>query len=256
MHPNLAPYPEIAATLATLQQEAQRILSRQFTALYLSGSLALGDFNPLTSDIDFFVITTDEPLADGVLHELALLHQRLAQEPSGWGYELEGAYLPQRVLRHFEAVDDARYPAFERGGKLKFEQLGGPWLIHCHTLYHHGLALAGPPPQRFLQPVAPDDLRHAVIDLLGWWDQQLEDSSLLQQPAYQAYAILTMCRIFYTMAHGDIVSKPVAARWARQQLGAPWRELIESGLRWAPGADLPPLSQTLDFISYTLSEVR
>jgi hypothetical protein len=42
---------------------------------------------------------------------------------------------------------------------------------------------------------------------------------------YQAYAILTMCRALYTLQHGTVVSKSVAARWAQEVLGERWAAL-------------------------------
>ena len=35
---------------------------------------------------------------------------------------------------------------------------------------------------------------------------------------YQAYAILSMCRVLYTLEFGTVVSKPAAARWAQGTL--------------------------------------
>jgi hypothetical protein len=42
----------------------------------------------------------------------------------------------------------------------------------------------------------------------------LEEPKRLHSSEYQAYAIVTMCRVLYTLEHGTIVSKPVSARWA------------------------------------------
>lgn len=49
----LAAYPDVDAVLHTLLASARSVLRDHFIGLYLSGSLASGDFNPQTSDIDF-----------------------------------------------------------------------------------------------------------------------------------------------------------------------------------------------------------
>ena len=118
------------------------------------------------------------------------------------------------------------------------------------------MALVGLPPQTLIDPISPDALRQAVLDLLWWWELQLEDTSRVEQSGYQAYAILTMCRILYTMEHGAIVTKPAAARWVQEHLEERWGRLIGRALDWQPGKQLKCLEATLDFIRYTLWEAR
>jgi hypothetical protein len=44
-----------------------------------------------------------------------------------------------------------------------------------------------------------------------WWGTMPVDPAPLRRRGYQASAVLTMCRMRYTLAHGAVVSKPVAA---------------------------------------------
>ncbi len=66
--PGLTLYPDVNAVLTILLDGAQSVLGDHFIGLYLYGSLASGDFNPQTSDVDFLVVTdtdlTDELIAD------------------------------------------------------------------------------------------------------------------------------------------------------------------------------------------------
>ncbi|MCK6539676.1 MAG: DUF4111 domain-containing protein [Anaerolineales bacterium] len=73
-----------------------------------------------------------------------------------------------------------------------------------------------------------------------------------------SYTILTQCRTHYTLEHGDVVSKAVAAEWAKQRFEPEWRPLI---LRVWIGrqnsrekTDFGNLNGTLDFIRYTLGK--
>jgi hypothetical protein len=120
-------------------------------------------------------------------------------------------------------------------------------------LREHGIVLAGPNPRELIDPVAPDDLRHAMRALLHeWWAPMLDDTARLRNPEYQAYAVLTMCRALYTLETGAIASKPVAARWAQVWLGSPQAMLIERALAWRAGMPLDVLDEVLDLIKYTL----
>lgn len=54
------------------------------------------------------------------------------------------------------------------------------------------------------------------------------------------------------MQHGTIVSKPVAAYWAREVLRGRWVLLIDSALTWQPDEPMDRLPETVAFIRYTL----
>lgn len=243
------PYPEINALLEHFLAELQAVLGARLTGLYLHGSLAGGDFNPHRSDVDFLVATRG-PLDGAQVAELASLHKRLCAAGSRWAAELEGSYFPLAALRRYDPAD-ACYPHVERHGALRVEQHESDWILQMHVLREHGVALFGPAPDTLIAPINPDDLRRASRDILHvWWLPQLEDTHRLQASGYQTYAILTMCRILYTVAHGAVVSKTVAARWLQVQ--APqWAPLVAAALQWRNGLPLAHLEETLAFIRFT-----
>lgn len=242
--------PDVNAVLDALLSDAQHVLGDRLTGLYLHGSLAIGDFYPDRSDIDFVAVTEDD-LPDELLSALTAMHARIAAG-SKWGGELEGSYIPRDALRRYDP-GRARHPHIERGGGLRVEQHDTDWVIQRHILRELGVSLLGPPPQTLIDPIQPDELRQAVSALLqGWWASVLHHSNLLPSPGYQDYAVLTMCRALYTLQHGTVVSKPVAARWAQAALGERWAGLIESASAWRNGMPFDHLTETLAFIRYTL----
>jgi hypothetical protein len=130
-------------------------------------------------------------------------------------------------------------------------------VILRHILRERGLVLAGPPPHTLIDPISPDDLRRAVVDLFhNWWAPVLDDPARLYPPAYQTYAVLTMCRILYTLHYGAVVPKSVAARWAQVELGDRWAALIDRALGWRRGAPSDDLPRTLDLIRCTRDRIR
>jgi predicted nucleotidyltransferase len=242
-------YPQINALLEELSAGVRAILGRRFVGMYLDGSLAIGDFEPDKSDLDF-VVVTDGDLADETFVALKAMHDRLAAEPSKWAKELEGSYISQHALRHERRP--AAHPYIDRGSTLAIvHPEGGYWVIHRHMLREHGVVLAGPAPRTLIDPVSPNELRQAALGILHeWWMPMLADAPLLQNMFYRCYAVLTMSRMLYTIRHGTIVSKPVAARWAEEVLDRRWTPLMRDALAWS--RDTPPdLSDTLDYIRYT-----
>lgn len=80
----------------------------------------------------------------------------------------------------------------------------------------------------------------------------LRNQDKLRDPGYQVYAVLTMCRILYTLKHGAVVSKSTAAAWARQTLPRQTGELIQRASEWRNGQPFDNLRKTLNLIQYVL----
>lgn len=245
------PYPEVNAVLSRLVADARAALGAQFSGLYLYGSLAAGDFDPQTSDIDFVVVTAVAPDAEAVA-ALERLHADLRASGLRWAGKLEGTYIAAPALRHYEA-GAAQWPTVNEG-RFYLAPHGPDWVIQRHILREHGVTVDGPPLAPQIDPVAPDDLRQAVSALLrSWWARMLADPTRLRASDYQAYAVLSMCRALHTLRHGTIASKPAAARWAQQALDPAQAALIQDALDWRPGDDFDRLGEVLDFIRFTLT---
>jgi hypothetical protein len=247
---NATRYPDINIVLRMLLTGVQAALGDRFVGLYVHGSLASGDFDPASSDIDFVVITA-QALPEERIPALEALHMRLIDSGMPWALKLEGTYFPQQALRHYQP-SDALYPSLNEGS-FYMGGHGSDWVIQSHILREQGIVLAGPAPRDLIDPVAPDDLRQATRQLLReWWAPMLADSARLRSDEYQAYAILTMCRALYTLETGAVASKPAAARWVQAALGTRRAAQIERALAWRPSMPLGMLDQALDFIQYVL----
>ena len=112
---NPTPYPDVNTLLNELLASAQDILVEHLVGMYLSGSLACGDF----------LIVTDDELSTDQFSALREVHARIAVNGAPWSTELEGAYIPLRALRRYDPVN-SRHPHIERGGdrrELRGEQL-------------------------------------------------------------------------------------------------------------------------------------
>jgi len=194
------PYHEVNMILLQLRTQVRKILDEQFTGMYLYGSLALGDFNPFKSDIDFLVVTKDE-IDEETPQLLKAMHIGIATGSSKWAMELEGSYIPKRALRRYDP-GQSHHPHIDRGsGELAVEQHDSDWVVKRFNLREHGVVLAGPDPKTLIDPISSAELRQAALGYLWWWQLQLENSHRVAQSNYQAYAVLTMCRILFTLEH-------------------------------------------------------
>ena len=247
-------YPDINVTLSRLLSDVKSVLGKSFIGFYLHGSLACGDFNPHTSDIDFLIVTGGSVPVE-ILSALKDMHARLFASGLAWTQKLEGAYIPRDELRHHNPAN-APVPWLGVDRHFALERLGSDWVIQRWILREKGIVVAGPPLKSMINPVSPDDLREAVGgSLREWWSPPFPSPERFESSEYRAYAVLTMCRSLYVLEFGRIASKPEAARWAQSLLGEPREGLIAEAAGWQEGVRFERLDETLKFICYTLERL-
>ena len=247
---------EVNTILQELLESIRSILGGHFIGMYLDGSIASGDFDQ-DSDIDFAVVT-DEDIAGDLFLALQAMHDRIATLDSVWAIRLEGSYISQHAIRRYDP-EHALHPNIEWGSgeRLKMVVHDHWWTIHRYILRERGITLAGPSPETLIDPVTPADLRQAMLPILNSWGANILDHpQLIQSHGYQSYAVLTVCRIQYTLQLGEVASKTKAASWAKENLEEKWSGLIDRAVigrhQWQLPVDPEDAILTLDFIRYTL----
>ena len=253
-HPTL--YPDVNKLLNLLLGNVQKILQDQFVGMYLYGSLSSGDFNPETSDVDFLVVTIDV-LSENKIAELKAMHERIWSSGLKWASKLEGAYISQNNIRRHDP-NHAPSPMINEG-KFYLERDGSDWIIQRHVVREMGVIINGPDPKLMIEAVSPEEIRRAVLGVLKeWWFPMLDDLTWLRahKSNYHGYAVITMCRALHAMQYGTVVSKPVAIRWAQEELGSQWHPLIEQAVASQYGNHSEFLNETLDFIRFTMEQTK
>jgi predicted nucleotidyltransferase len=250
------PYTDINTLLIEITDRIRAILGYQFTGLYLIGSLALGDFDPHTSDIDLIVVTNSEVTEEAFI-ALGEMHALLDRSGSPWAGKIETVYVPLDALNR-SAPTSALYPQVEKGTTLFRAPLESGWAFQRFTLREHGIPIAGPTLSSVLKPVDPSDMHRAANTIVSLWlDQSRRDAewiSWARQRGGQAFVVLTLCRLLYSLETGSVASKPAAARWVQQALGPRWEALIQCSLANQQDELLTPesdLKDMLDLLVFT-----
>ncbi len=236
--------------------------------LYLIGSVALADFQPRTSDVDFVAVTAERPDAGGIA-ALERAHRRLrAHWPRPF---FDGIHVSWDDLGRAPAVCQAG--PFAHAGRFgaadRFELNPVTW----HVLAHHGVAFRGPPASTIGVWTDRDMLAGWTLDNLeSYWRRWGQARSRLLSPAgisslaagAATWAVLGVSRLHYTLATGDITSKYGAGQYALGRFDARWQRIIRESLRLRRGEVSASLYQTafgrrrdaLAFLSMVIDDAR
>ena len=218
------PYADLDALLTELLGHWGRILGDNLAGAYVQGSFALGA-GDLHSDCDW-IVATHRSLTEQQVAALREVHDEIPTREGHWPHDIEGSYAP---LAELGSVDHlSRAWLFNDHGHRTLV-----WDDHCNRGYtrwilrEHGIALTGPEPRSFMEPVPADLLRAEartaiptlMTDLATWLD--------IDTLAWgQRYAVVTASRILYTLATAEVASKPGVLEWAQRALDPRWRPLL------------------------------
>jgi hypothetical protein len=229
--------PEVAGVVGGYLALVDARLPGTVDGLYLGGSLALDDFRPGQSDVDFVAVTRG-PLAETALDALAAVHAELRAP-----LHFDGIYVTYDELARGPAA--ARAPAVHEG---RLERSGGfeanpaVW----HVLAHGAIPVRGPAPGRLAVWSDPEALRRWCLDnLTGYWAglvARWRGSAPPRELVFHHYGlpwlVLGVSRLHHTIATGEITSKAGAGRWALDRCEPRWRPLVSSCLALREGEDV------------------
>jgi streptomycin 3"-adenylyltransferase len=201
------------------------VLGDDAVAAYLYGSAVHGGLRP-DSDIDVLVVS-QRPTAAAEKREFIdrLLPISGMHATSGPARSIEltivvgsevrpWRYPPQLDLQY----GDWLRREFERGDQPPWPSPNPDLAVLLTIVRRSGRALFGPPPKEILDPVPPTDLDRAMLDgipdLLADLDSDTRN------------VILTLARIWMTVATGEVQPKDVAAEWASARLPAQHRAVL------------------------------
>jgi hypothetical protein len=247
-----AALPEQSITHAVLQALVtgleQIFGGSDLLAFYLGGSLAIGDFNAETSDLDFIIITAGA-ISDEQFAGLSAMHARIWDANTNHLFRrCEGDYLTLEQAQH--PGPGIVCPHLGRDGHFAVEEHGSELVIDLWKVLQSGFVVFGPPPSELIAPISDERMIAAKVALFsGWWLPKLESREPMS-PAYQVYAVLTMARILYGLETCGETSKPRAAEWlaAEQPLFA---DLLHSALRWRKGMSFDSHEAVFALMEYT-----
>jgi streptomycin 3"-adenylyltransferase len=205
--------PPVAHEVVAIVRDA---LGEALIGAYLHGSAVLGGLRP-TSDIDVLAVIdrpTTEAERGAIVDRLLEISGRRARR--GPGRPIELTILVQSDVRPWQhpprvefLYGEWRRDDYEGGFVPAPEPMAdlGPEI--ALTLAGN-MALAGPPPAEVLDPIPEADLHRAITAGVPSLMDDLDSDT--------RNVLLTLARIWATLATGEIVTKDQAAAWAVDRL--------------------------------------
>src|SRR5579862_2857030 len=250
----ITPYPAINTVVTEWAEGLKRLLGEKIVGLYLSGSLAYGDFVPGRSDIDLEAVVRN-PLPEDELRSIEELHREVERRCPEWLERIECSYVPLELMRELTPPAKTR-PWWGFGTLYAEASAGHEWIINHYLLSRHGVALEGPDFNELIPPIDIHDVRQASArGLFQEWAPKIDDSAWLSNSHYQSYFVLNLCRILHTVIHGQPGSKKVAGQWAKATYPQ-WENLIEEAERWVYGEQMKRQADAVAFLRFAVARVN
>jgi hypothetical protein len=237
-----------------LREDLAERLGDELVGLYVFGSLVLGDFDDVRSDIDLLTAVRS-PVDDRHVGWVAGAVDRFVARHPEWVDRVELLCAPLAVLRAHLA--GAGQVVRVSPGEPTHRVPASPhWLTDLYVVQERGVVLLGPVVADVLPRIGREEFRRCVRDNVVEWRTWAQESAA---EGFLAYAVLTLCRALYACATGEQASKPAAGRWVAQRYPQ-WAPLVASALDWrAAGADRvdsAAQAEVIRFVEFAVAETR
>lgn len=219
-------YPKL---LDQLKTECISIFSENLTGIYLHGSLAMGGFNPLKSDIDLIIIVENDITDTQCNLFLRSLLNLYTHAPSK-GLELSiikrkhcrPFIYPTPYEFHFSNMHVQDFLDHPDPKCMQMKGVDPDLAAHFTVIKHHGIVLYG----ENINNVFSDVPREHYIDSV-WQDIKDAETNILVDPVYTT---LNLCRSFAFFEEGLILSKQDGGKWALHSLPEIYHPIISEAL--------------------------
>jgi len=244
---------DLSDLIRDLKTQLPEILGRNLVGIYLYGSVTNTSFNPKRSDVDCLVVTQRD-LTNAQFGKLKHWLEG-SVKTNLWTSRLQMLF----VIKSKLLTMNARASLYQFGVLKRTGWDGNPivWLDYLRS----GKILLGPSPQTFLPEITREIFLDALKRELNYLREEISEnpeSEWRDVPMYRAYAVVTVCRILYSLNKNDIASKPTAAKWALKNLPKRWHGIIGQALDFNESRREKGIrvKQIAAFISFAEGRVR
>lgn len=229
------------------------VLGEEVRGIYLFGSVVLGGLKP-RSDLDFMAASTRRTTQ---AERRDLIRELL--NVSGRPRHLEATIVVEGEIKpwRYPARMDFQYgdwwrDEFERGDLEPWDEINPDLATLIEMVRTAGTSLQGPPPGDIFEPVPRGDLLAATMDGIDPLLQDIDDDS--------CNVVLTLARMWSSVATQEIMSKDVAAVWALARLPQEHQRVLAEACAIYLGEKEPGsvdfLARARQYADHVVAEIR
>lgn len=215
--------------LERLISVTKEIIGGHLTGIYLHGSMAMGCFHPLKSDIDLMIII-EQDISDHQKMEFMKQVVRLNEQAPEKGLELSivlrkycNPFLyPTPYELHFSPV---HLEWFQKAPQDYVKHMNGEdkdLAAHFTMIRQYGITLYGEEIKNVFAPVPKKDYIDSIC-----LDIENAQEDILVQPVY---VILNLCRVLAFLTEGLYLSKKEGGIWGMEHLSSDYHAVIADAL--------------------------
>lgn len=221
--------PEIVHPL--LHDYTERLLSELpdlVCGVYLYGSMALSGFEEATSDIDFVTLlhrglTTEETEKLHSIHHDLVKSNPIAKRMDGMYIKREDIGKTNSDLEPYPYCDSG---TFNASGHYDVNHVTW-WLIK-----QHGIRVTGQSIDELNISTQWFDVGETMkYNIHDYWAPKGKKMRYFLLNGWVEFAVFTLCRIYYSLMHQDIIPKRKAVEHALQELPPVWHTLLKEAMR-------------------------
>jgi len=214
---------DLSELLQAVTRDFPALLRENLVGIYLWGSLTYDAFDETCSDVDCIVVTRRD-LEDREFTELDAWLAETGQR-NRWVKRLDMRFV---IDKEFLDKTSRCCGFYHYTGKMVRTGSDGNPIIWVN-LEQSGITLWGKEAKLIAPQVSEQCLKDALLMELNYLKEGLASRAgdrSDQAFVYNAYAVLTACRILYTAHHKTLVSKDQACSWAMDRVSSRSREVI------------------------------
>lgn len=215
--------------LRLIAREYREILGDNMTGVYVHGSMAFGCFSWKTGDIDFLVVTREEPDDHQKQRMLELLLQ-LDQFAPAKGFEMSVVretdclrpVHPIPFSLHFSNAHRASCRADMSAYIARMKGVDPDLAAHFTVTRAAGKVILGKPVDEVFGVVPREAYRASIL-----YDVESAVEDVKENPVY---VILNLCRVLAQLREGLVLSKEQGGLWGMEHLPAAHHRVIGAAL--------------------------
>jgi streptomycin 3"-adenylyltransferase len=200
------------------------ILSDDLVGAYLYGSLAMGCFNPESSDIDLILVVR-ESLAEEKRRKIIEHLKRVCSEKK----RLELSIVGMDVLRK-PSYPIMVYLHYEYWGNSLENEMDSEILSNLYTAKKRGFRVWGAPIHAVFSKIPSKYHLRSVIEDIQHTRGHLHENQELAGYNVPVYWVLGSCRILAFVRERRVLSKAEGGQWGLTNLPKKYRSIIQQAL--------------------------